>query len=343
MGAGRGSFDVPGRHAMKPRRQFLHLAAGAAALAAVSRVTWAQTYPSRPITMVVPFPAGGGTDIIARALAERMRVSLGRSIVIENVGGGNGSIGAGRVARAAPDGTTIILGTMGSFVMNGALYSLPYNLVDDFEPVTLVTVQPYVVVARKTMPGDDLKGLITWLRANPGKASAGTQGAGGSSQIGGIFFQNATSTRFQFVPYRGGAPAIQDLVAGQIDLMIAAAGDASAQVRAGTIKAYAVMANRRLAVLPGVPTVDEAGLNGAYYSGWFGIWMPARTPKDIVAKLNAAVRDALGDPGVAARLAEIGQQVFPLGEQTPEALAALQKTEINKWWPMIKAASFKAE
>ena len=323
-------------------RKLICVAAIAAALASVG-VASAQTNPSRPITMVVPFPAGGGTDIIARALAQRMRIPLGRSIVIENVGGGNGSIGAGRVARAAPDGTTIILGTMGSFVMNGALYALPYNLVDDFEPITLVTVQPYMVVARKTMPGDDLKGLIAWLRANPGKASAGTQGAGGSSQIGGVFFQNATSTRFQFVPYRGGAPAIQDLVGGQIDLMIAAAGDASAQVRAGTIKAYAVMANRRLAVVPNVPTVDEAGLTGAYYSGWFGIWAPARTPKDIVAKLNAAVRDALSDPGVATRLTEIGQEIFLRSEQTPEALSALQKAEIEKWWPIIKAANIKVE
>ena len=323
-------------------RKLICVAAIAAALASVG-VASAQTNPSRPITMVVPFPAGGGTDIIARALAQRMRIPLGRSVVIENVGGGNGSIGAGRVARAAPDGTTIILGTMGSFVMNGALYALPYNLVDDFEPITLVTVQPYMVVARKTMPGDDLKGLIAWLRANPGKASAGTQGAGGSSQIGGVFFQNATSTRFQFVPYRGGAPAIQDLVGGQIDLMIAAAGDASAQVRAGTIKAYAVMANRRLAVVPNVPTVDEAGLTGAYYSGWFGIWAPARTPKDIVAKLNAAVRDALSDPGVAVRLAEIGQEIFLRSEQTPEALSALQKAEIEKWWPIIKAANIKVE
>jgi tripartite-type tricarboxylate transporter receptor subunit TctC len=227
--------------------------------------------------------------------------------------------------------------------MNGALYSLPYNLVDDFEPITPVTVQPYMVVARKTMPGDDLKGLIAWLRANPGKASAGTQGAGGSSQIGGVFFQNTTGTRFQFVPYRGGAPAIQDLVAGQIDLMIASASDASAQVRAGTIKAYAVMANRRMAVVPDVPTVDEAGLAGAYYSGWFGIWAPARTPKDVVAKLHAAVRDSLGDPTVGTRLAEIGQDVFPRNEQTPEALAALQKTEIQKWWPIIKAAGINGE
>jgi tripartite-type tricarboxylate transporter receptor subunit TctC len=298
---------------------------------------------TRPVTMVVPFPAGGGTDIIARALAERMRVSLGRSVVIENIGGGNGSIGAGRVARAAPDGSTIIIGTTGTFVMNGALYSLPYDLVRDFEPITPVTIGPYLVVAKNTMPGDDLTGLIAWLRANPGKASAGTQGAGGTSHIGGIFFQNATGSRFQFIPYRGGAPAIQDLVASQIDLMIASVGDAGAQVRAGTIKAYAVMANRRLAAVRDVPTVDEAGLAGAYYSGWFGIWAPARTPKDMVAKLNAAIRDALGDPAVGIRLAEIGQDIFPPDEWTPDALAALQRAGIEKWWPIIKAANIKGE
>jgi tripartite-type tricarboxylate transporter receptor subunit TctC len=297
----------------------------------------------RPITMIVPFPAGGGADIIARGLAERMRVSLGRSIVIENVGGGNGSIGAGRTARAAPDGSTIIIGTAGTFVMNGALYSLPYDLVRDFEPITPVTIGPYLVVAKNAMPGDDLNGLIAWLRANPGKASAGTQGAGGTSHVGGVFFQNTTGTRFQFIPYRGGAPAIQDLVAGQIDLMIASAGDASAQVCAGTIKAYAVMANRRLDAAPNVPTVDEAGLVGAYYSGWFGIWAPARTPKEMVAKLNAAVRDALGDPKVGTRLTEIGQDIFPRDEQTPNALAALQKAEIEKWWPIIKAANMRGE
>jgi tripartite-type tricarboxylate transporter receptor subunit TctC len=298
---------------------------------------------TRPVTMVVPFPAGGGTDIIARALAERMRISLGRSIVIENIGGGNGSIGAGRVARAAPDGSTIIIGTTGTFVMNGALYSLPFDLVRDFEPITPVTVGPYLVVAKNTMPGDDLTGLIAWLRVNPGRASAGTQGAGGTSHIGGLFFQNATGTRLQFIPYRGGAPAIQDLVASQIDLMIASVGDAGAQVRAGTIKAYAVMANRRLAAVPDVPTVDEAGLAGAYYSGWFGIWAPARTPKEMVAKLNAAIRDALGDPAVGIRLAEIGQDIFPPDERTPDALAALQRAGIEKWWPIIKAANIKGE
>ena len=325
------------------RRDFLRLASGAAALPAVSGIGRAQSYPSRPIKIVVPFPAGGGTDIVARAIAERMRLSLGQPVVIENVGGGNGTIGTGRVARVAGDGYTTILGAWSTFVANGAVYALPFDLVKDFEPVALITFQPYMIVAKRSMPGDDLKSLIAWLRANPGKALAGTQGAGGSSQIGGVFFQNATGTRLQFVPYRGGAPAILDLVAGQIDLMIAALGDALVQVRAGNIKAYAVMTKGRLAVTPDVPTVDEAGLPGTYFSGWFGLWAPARTPKNIIVRLNAAVTDALADPTVKARLADIGQEVYPREQQTADALRALQKSEIEKWWPIINAANNKGE
>jgi tripartite-type tricarboxylate transporter receptor subunit TctC len=272
-----------------------------------------------------------------------MRRVLGQPVIIENVGGGAGSIGANRVARAAGDGYTIVLGNWGVFVANGAVYTLPYDLVNDFDPVAPITNAPYIIVARRSMPADDLKGLIAWLRANPGKASAGTTGAGGATQIGGVLFQNATGTRFQFVPYRGGAPVIQDLIAGQIDLMVASTGDALAQVRAGTIKAYAVMARRRLAVTPDVPTVDEAGSPGTYFSAWSGLWASARTPRNIIMRLNGAVMDALADPTVGERLADIGQEIFPRDQQTPQALAALQKAEIEKWWPMIKAAGIKAE
>jgi tripartite-type tricarboxylate transporter receptor subunit TctC len=326
-----------------PRRQFLELAAVVVALPAVSRIARAQGYPSRPITMIVPFPPGGGTDVVGRLLAERMRVSLGQPVIIENVGGANGSIGVGRAARAASDGYTFALGAWSTFVANGAIYTPTYDLLMDFEPVSLVASQPYLIVARKTMAAGDLKGLIAWLKENQDRASAGTQGVGGSSHIGGAFFQSATGTRFQFVPYRGGAPAIQDLVAGQIDLMVAALGDCLEQVRAGNIRAYAVTAAGRLAATPDVPTVDEAGLPGFYFSNWFAFWAPARSPKSNIAKLNAAIVEALSDSRVRARLADLGQEIFPREQQTPEALAAFHKAEIEKWWPIIKAAGIKAQ
>jgi tripartite-type tricarboxylate transporter receptor subunit TctC len=293
--------------------------------------------------MVVPFPAGGGTDVIARIVTERMRTSLGRPIIIENVGGALGTLGVGRVARAAPDGYTLTLGNFNTHVTNGALYALSYDVLNDFEPVTLVTTQPYLIVAKAALPAHDLNGLIAWLRANPNKASASTQGLGGSSQIAGVFFQNVTGTSFQFVPYRGGAQAVQDLVGGQVDLTITSSGEALAYVRAGSIKAYAVLAKTRLAAAPDIPTVDEAGLPGFYFSSWFGLWAPKGTQKDIVARLNAAVVEALADPRVRARLADLGQEIFPRDQQTPEALAALQKAEIAKWWPIIKEAGIKAQ
>jgi len=293
--------------------------------------------------MVVPFAAGGGTDVVGRILAERMRTSLGQTVIIENVGGANGSIGVGRVARAAPDGHALILGAWSTLVANGALYALPYDVRGDFEPISLVASQPYLIVTRKSMPAGDLKGLIGWLKENPDKASAGTQGVGGSSQIGGVFFQNATGTSFRFIPYRGAAPAIQDMVAGQIDFMVAAMADALEQVRAGNIKAYAITGKRRLTVTGDIPTVDEAGLPGFYFSNWFGFWAPARTQKGIIAKLNSAVVDTLGDPAVRRRLGDLGQEIFPKDQQTPEALATLQKAEIEKWWPIIKAANIKGE
>jgi tripartite-type tricarboxylate transporter receptor subunit TctC len=324
-----------------PRRKVLELAAGGVALSALPRLTNAQAYPSRPITIVVPFPAGGSTDVIGRILAERMRVVLGQTIIIENVGGAGGSIGVGRVARAAPDGYTLDIGQWDTHVANGATYSLSYDLQNAFEPIALISSNPLLILAKKAMPADDLKGLIAWLKANPDKASMAIPTAG--SNVAGILFQKETGTRFQLVPYRGGGPAIQDLVAGQIDLLIVQAAVALPQVRAGAIKAYAATASNRFAAAPSIPTVDEAGLPGLHISGWFGLYAPKGTPRAIVDRLNAAVTDALADATVRSRLADVGQEISPRAQQTPEALGAFTKAEIEKWWPIIKAANIKGE
>jgi tripartite-type tricarboxylate transporter receptor subunit TctC len=323
-----------------PRRRFLHLAAGAAALPAVSRIARAQTYPSRPITLVVPFPPGGAADVVVRIVAERMRVSLSQPVIIENVGAAQGTIGVGRVARAPPDGYTLDVGQWDTHVVNGATFQLPYDLTKDFEPVALMAKGPWVIVARKSMPADDLGGLVAWLKANPDKATQGIPSAG--VHVAGVFLQKQTGTHFLFVPYRGAAPATQDLVAGQIDLLITGTAAALPQLRAGTIKAYAVTASGRSPAAPDIPAVDEAGLPSLHITGWYGLFAPKATPKAIIAKLNAAVVEALADPGVRARLADLGQEIFTRDQQTPEALAALQKAEIAKWWPIIKAAGIKA-
>jgi tripartite-type tricarboxylate transporter receptor subunit TctC len=326
-----------------PRRQFLHLAAGAAALPVAARIARAQAYPSRPITLVVPFATGGATDVIGRVMAERMKSSLGQPVIVENVTGAGGTIGVGRVARATPDGFTLGLGTNGSHMVAGATYTLQYDLLNDFEPVALISTGPFMLVAKKTTPANDLKSLIAWLKTNPDKATQGHSGTGGITHIAGVFFQRETGTRFQFVPYRGAAPAIQDLVAGHIDLVISDPVAATPQVRAGTIKAYGVTAKVRLHSAADIPTLDEAGLPGFDISQWHGLWLPKGTPKNITAMLNAAVMDALADPTVRARLADLGQEIFPPDRQTPEALGAFHKAEIEKWWPIIKAANVKGE
>jgi tripartite-type tricarboxylate transporter receptor subunit TctC len=303
----------------------------------------AQTYPARPITMVVPFPAGGATDTLARVLAERMRGFLGQPVVIENVGGAAGSLGVGRVVRAAPDGYTLSIGTSTTHVLTGALYALQYDLLADLTPVAQVAAEPLLFVGNKNLPPHDLTELIAWLKANPGKASVGIPGVGSMGHVTGIFFQKETGTRFQHVPYRGNGPAMQDLIAGQIDLMLEPASNFLAQVRAGALKAYAVTARTRMGAAPNIPTVDEAGLAGFHASLWYGLWVPKDTPKDIIAKLNAAVVDALAAASVRARIAELGPEITTRQQQTPEALAAFQKAEIEKWWPIIKAANIKGE
>ena len=311
--------------------------------AASSPVAVAQVFPSRAITIVVPFAAGGPTDVIARTLAEHMRSSLGQPVIVENVAGANGSVGVGRVARAAADGQTIGIGHWSTHVVNGAVYPLQYDLLRDFDPIALVSTNSYLIVAKQAVPASDLKSFIAWLKANPDKASEGTAGAGSPQHVSGVFFQNATGTRFQFIPYRGAAPAMQDLLAGQIDMIIDDPTNSLPQVRAGKIKAFAVTAKSRLAAAPDIPTVDEAGLPGFYFSRWHALWAPKGTPKDAIAKLNAAVVAALADARVRSRLADLGQEIFSSEQQTPQALGAYHKAEIEKWWPIIKAAGIKAE
>jgi tripartite-type tricarboxylate transporter receptor subunit TctC len=326
-----------------PRRRFLHLAAGSAALPAVSRFAWAQAYPTRPITMIVPFPAGGATDTLGRLLSERLRASLGQPIIIENVAGAAGSIGVGRAARAAGDGYTLSIGTLTTHALIGGLYALPFDLLTDFEPIAQLATEPLLIVGRKSLPANNLAELIAYLKAKPDTASVGIAGVGAAGHLTGISFQRETGTRFQFVPYRGNGPATQDLVAGQIDLMIEPSSNFQALVRAGSIKAFAVTSKARFAMAPAIPTVDEAGLPGFHSSLWYGIWVPKGAPKPVIDKLNAAVTDALADPAVQKRLADLGLEIPPRDQQTPEALAALQRAEIGKWWPIIKAANIKGE
>jgi tripartite-type tricarboxylate transporter receptor subunit TctC len=304
----------------------------------------AQVYPSRPVTLVAPFAAGGATDTLARVVAEGMKTSLGQPVIVEDITGAAGSIAVGKVARAPEDGYTLVLGNWATYVVNGAVFPLHYDLLNDFAPVSLVATQPLVIIANKNFPANNLNGLLAWLKANPGKATMGTAGVGSATHIAGIFFQNETGARFQFVPYRGGgSQAMQDLLGGRIDLLFTQASNAVPHLRSGALKAFAVTADKRLATAPDIPTVDEAGLPGLHISNWHAIWAPKGTPKDIIAKLNAAVAVALADPAVRQRLADLGQEIFPPEQQTPKALAVLHNAEIEKWWPIIKAANLKAE
>jgi tripartite-type tricarboxylate transporter receptor subunit TctC len=282
-------------------------------------------------------------DSIARIVAERMRTPLSQPIIVDNATGASGTIGVGRVARATADGYTLLYGAWATQVVNGAVYALPYDLIDDFEPIALTSITPWLIAAKYGVPANDLLALIDWLKANPDRVSAGTSGAGGPGHIGGVLFQKLSGTHFQFVPYRGMAPAMQDLVSGQIDLMIADPASAIPQFRANRIKIFAVTANSRLAAAPDIPTVDEAGLPGFYLAPWHGIWAPKGTARIIVEKLNAAVVDALADPGARQRLIDLGSNPPPPEQQTPEALRAFHKAEIEKWWPIIKAANIRVE
>jgi tripartite-type tricarboxylate transporter receptor subunit TctC len=303
----------------------------------------ADNYPSHPITIVVPCSAGGPSDAMARILAERMKTTLGEAILVENVTGAGGSIGVGRAVRSPPDGYTISFGHLGTHVANGAIYKLGYDLVTDLEPVALLPSNPMIIVSKNAVPAKSLRELLAWLKARPAPATAGTAGAGSGSHIAGLYFENVTGIQLQYVPYRGTAPAMNDLVAGQIDLIVDQTSNSIGQVRAGNIRAYAVTADKRVGSAPDVPTTDEAGLPGFHMTLWSGLWVPKDTPNGIVVKLNAAAVDALNDPAVRKQLENLGLQMPPKDQLTPEALGAWQKAEIAKWWPMIKAANVKVD
>jgi tripartite-type tricarboxylate transporter receptor subunit TctC len=303
----------------------------------------AEDYPSRFVTLVVPLAAGGSTDTIARIIAEGMRPYLGQSVIVENSPGAGGTTGVVRVAHSTPDGYTLQIGQWGTNVASGAVYHLPIDLLKDIEPVALISTQPSLIVARKTMPANNLKELMAWLKANSGKVSVGTSGPGSPSHVFGSFFQNAVGAKFNFIPYRSAGLSQQDLVAGQVDLVIDTPSTSGENVKSGLIKGYAIAGKDRSPVVPDVPTVDEAGLPGLYFYFWHAIWAPKGTPKDIIAKINSAVVKALADPATHKRLAGIGQEFFPASMGSPEALAKFQKEEIEKWQPVIKAAGISAQ
>jgi tripartite-type tricarboxylate transporter receptor subunit TctC len=303
----------------------------------------AQNYPTRAMTMIVPFPAGGATDTLARFLAEKMRAVLGQAVIIENVAGAAGSLGVARAVRSAADGYTLSIGTSTTHMLTGGLYALQFDLLKDLEPVIQIGSEPLLIVGRKSLPADDLKGLIAYLKANPDKASVGIAGVGATGHLTGISFQKETGTRFQFVPYRGNAPAMQDLLSEQIDFMIEPSSNFKSLVGAGSVKPYAITGRTRLPSSPDIPTADEAGVPGFFASLWYGLWVAKDTPKDIIAKLNATMVQMLADPAVQKRFDELGIQITPLAQQSPEALRGFQKAEAERWWPIIKAANLKAE
>jgi tripartite-type tricarboxylate transporter receptor subunit TctC len=314
------------------------------AVFSVAPAALGEGFPSRPITIVVPFAAGGPTDAIARLLAQQLKASLGQTVVVENIGGGGGTIAVSRVIRAASDGHTLGIGHWGTHVVAGAVYPVPYDVLTDLKPVALISHNPQMIVSNLAVPAKDLGGLIAWIKANPAGVAQGTTGAGSAPHVAGALLQNMIGVRYRFVPYRGGAPAIQDLIAGHINLMIANSALSFPQYRAGKVRAYAVTSPTRMASAPDIPSVDEAGLPGFHTSLWHAVWAPAGTPDGVIRKINGAIVAALADVAVRRQLEQnLGQDIPPRASQTPEALAALQKSEIDKWWPIVRAASMKGE
>ncbi len=325
------------------RRNLFRLAAGAGAAGAYLNFAFAADYPTRPITIIVPFAAGGATDVLARVLADPMGRALGQTIIVEDLAGAAGAIGVARVAHALADGYTLCIGTLTTNVLIGGLYKLDFDVINDLVPIAELAYEPLLICVKNSLPVHNLKELIAWLKDNPGKASVGVPGIGSTGNLAGISFQKATGTTFQFVPYRGDGPAVQDMMAGQIDMMIEPSSNFTAQVQAGTIRAIAVPSKTRMVSLPEVPTTDEAGLPGFYASIWFGMWAPKGTPTDVVEKVHDATVAALKDANLRDKLAKLGQQVASAELQSSQAFAAFQKSEADKWWPIIKDAGIKVQ
>ena len=315
---------------------------GLACALAFTGTASADSYPSRPITLVVPLSVGGSTDVIGRLVAEGLRRHLKQTVVVENTSGAGGTIGVGRVAHAAPDGYTILIGQWGTNVATGAIYNLNFDLMKDLAPVGLIATQPFLVVARKDIPANNLKELIAWIKAHPDKATEGNSGIGSPSHVSGILFQKAIGSPIQMIPYRGAGESTQAIVSGQIDVLLNTPAVSMAQLKAGQVKVFAVTAKKRLGTAPNIPTTDEAGLPGFYFTFWHALWVPKGTPKEVVAKLNAALRATLADADIHQKLVALAQDIFPPEEQTPAALAKFQQSEIDKWWPIIKEAGIKA-
>ncbi len=325
------------------RRKLIHLAAGVGAAGAYPRFASAADYPNRPVTIIVPFAAGGATDILARMIADPMGKSFGQTVVVEDLAGAAGAIGVGKVAHSSPDGYTLCVGTLTTNVLIGGLYKLDFDVLNDLTPIAELAYEPLLICVKNSLPVHDLKELIAWLKANPGKASVGIPGVGSTGNLAGLSFQKATGTTFQFVPYRGDGPAVQDMMAGQIDMMIEPSSNFTAHVKAGTIRAIAVPSKTRMTSLPEVPTTDEAGLPGFYASIWFGMWAPKGTPQDVLDKIHAATVAALKNDSVKDKLNSLGQQISSTDLQSPAAFTAFQKAEADKWWPIMKEAGIKVQ
>jgi tripartite-type tricarboxylate transporter receptor subunit TctC len=319
------------------------IAAGLSLISGATAPARAQDYPSHPITMIVPLAPGGSTDTLGRIMAKAMSATLGQTVVVENTAGAAGVIGVTRAERSPPDGYTVLWGMWGTNMANGAIYNLDFDLLNDFEPVALVATQPFLIDARKTMPANNLKELIAWLKANADKVTMGTSGVGSPSHVAGVLMENMVGVKWQMVSYRSAGLATQDLLAGITDIQLDTPAVSLPHVKSGDLKAYAVTAKERIAVAPDIPTTDEAGLPGYYFYFWHAMWAPKGTPQPIVAKLTAAVQTALADPDTRQKLTDLAQEIYPRDQQTPEALHAFQKAEIDKWWPIIKAAGIKAE